>query len=108
METFKLSCFAKLSVPALALGLPMDVLTSIGVLRLEKSAAAAAAAKKTAEKQQQERDATAVTCSSAEGTSECVHDATVPKNVEPSEQHKINSGGGDRRSVLYTRYTTWS
>lgn len=63
METFKISCFAKLSVPALALGLPMDVLNTIGVLRLETPSSAAAAATasttpatKTAEKQEKEGD----------------------------------------------------
>ncbi|CAM9618439.1 unnamed protein product [Ectocarpus sp. 12 AP-2014] len=39
METFKLTCFAKLSVPAGTLGLSLDVLNSIGVLRMEKSTA---------------------------------------------------------------------
>ncbi|CBJ25790.1 conserved unknown protein [Ectocarpus siliculosus] len=39
METFKLTCFAKLSVPAETLGLSLDVLNSIGVLRMEKSTA---------------------------------------------------------------------
>lgn len=59
METFKITCFAKLSVPALALGLPMDVLNTIGVLRLETPSAAVAAAastpaSKAAEKQDKE------------------------------------------------------
>ncbi|CAM9394230.1 unnamed protein product, partial [Ectocarpus sp. 13 AM-2016] len=39
METFKLTCFAKLSVPAGTLGLSLDVLNSIGVLRMEKPTA---------------------------------------------------------------------
>ena len=39
-------CFAKLSVPARALGLPMDVLSSVGVLRLEKATAEAIATAK--------------------------------------------------------------
>ena len=42
METFKMTCFAKLSVPARVLGQSMDVLNSLGVLRMEKTAAAAA------------------------------------------------------------------
>lgn len=50
MDSFKMVCFAKLSVPARALGLPMDVLNSVGVLRLEKPAAKA----KAAEEQQQD------------------------------------------------------
>ncbi|CAB1099994.1 unnamed protein product [Ectocarpus sp. CCAP 1310/34] len=39
METFKLTCFVKLSVPAGTMGLSLDVLNSIGVLRMEKSTA---------------------------------------------------------------------
>lgn len=39
METFKLTCFAKLRVPAQALGLSLDVLNSVGILRMEKKAA---------------------------------------------------------------------
>eukprot|EP00752_Nemacystus_decipiens_P017245 g15449.t1 len=46
MENFRMACFVKLSVPAVALGLPMDVLSSVGVLRLERPTAKANAAKK--------------------------------------------------------------
>ncbi|CAM9548853.1 unnamed protein product, partial [Scytosiphon promiscuus] len=38
METFKLTCFAKLAVPPQALGLSLDVLNAVGILRMEKTA----------------------------------------------------------------------
>lgn len=45
MDTFKITCFVKLSVPSRALGLPMDILSSVGVLRSEQAAVAFGAAR---------------------------------------------------------------
>lgn len=39
MVSSKMTCFCKLTVPAMALGLPMDVLNSLGVLRSEQGIA---------------------------------------------------------------------
>lgn len=36
METFKMICFAKLSVQVLTLEHPMDILSAVGVLRSEQ------------------------------------------------------------------------
>lgn len=58
-----MTCFAKLSLPARALGLPMDVLNSVGVLRLEKSAADFTAASE----QQQQQNGHAVGPRAVEG-----------------------------------------
>ncbi|CAM9670037.1 unnamed protein product [Ectocarpus fasciculatus] len=56
METFKVTCFAKLSVPAETVGLSLDVLNSIGVLRMERSTATNS---RSAESQQHDGDSAA-------------------------------------------------
>lgn len=68
METFKLTCFAKLSVPAGTLGLSLDVLNSIGVLRMETSAATDS---RIAESQQ--RDGDSAPSRETEGTAQSFH-----------------------------------
>lgn len=72
METFKLTCFAKLSVPAEALGLSLDVLNSIGVLRMEKFTANDS---RSAESQQHHGESAA--SREAEGMAQSFHQAFV-------------------------------